>query len=75
MIGLSNGRSFAVPITYQFSGKAQVVALGVAVQRAEYVRRHQIARGGLSEGSKHLRSIAIDTGTPPPPLHTLPTLP
>ena len=38
-------------------------SLSLEVQRAEYIRRHQVLRGGnRPEGSEHLRNLGIECG-------------
>ena len=63
VVGRSGGRPFVVPFAYTFSGKQVSVALSLEVQRAEYIRRHQVLRGGnRPEGSEHLRNLGIECG-------------
>ena len=62
VIGQSKGTPFAVPISYTFEGGTVAGALDLEVQRADYIRKHQIARGEPVQGLKHLRSVAVNCG-------------
>lgn len=62
VIGQSKGRPFVVPISYAFQGSTVAQGLHSEIQRAEYIRKHQIARGQNLKGSKHLTHISINCG-------------
>lgn len=62
VIGKSKGSPFAVPISYTFEGSTVAAALDLEVQRADYIRKHQVARGEPIQSLKHLRSVAVNCG-------------
>ena len=71
MIGKSQGRNFALPFSYQFSGQQASYSL----QKALYIQRHQRKRGepagsqtfaGLQRLSQYIREgdLALEFGEP-----------
>ena len=62
VIGRSKGRSFVVPISYTFEGSKVAQALDIEVQRAEYIKKHQLARGQIGSSPQLLSSVPINCG-------------
>eukprot|EP00232_Nephroselmis_pyriformis_P024506 CAMPEP_0182860236 /NCGR_PEP_ID=MMETSP0034_2-20130328/4798_1 /TAXON_ID=156128 /ORGANISM="Nephroselmis pyriformis, Strain CCMP717" /LENGTH=359 /DNA_ID=CAMNT_0024992003 /DNA_START=1359 /DNA_END=2435 /DNA_ORIENTATION=+ len=46
VLGRDDGKAFALPFKYHMLGKEAASAVQQEIQRGEYIRRHQLARGG-----------------------------
>ncbi|GAB4817490.1 hypothetical protein N2152v2_004536 [Parachlorella kessleri] len=63
--GTSSGSNFALPHRYSVQGKELAARLGVELQRQDYIRKHQEARGTCKPppGSGQLRSsVTLESG-------------